>query len=484
MMTIRGGLARCAALCGAVLWSAAALGQSLQTLPPSYDTVAGTSANSLPIANYTSGTHQVMYGANQLTGIPVGSVITGMQLRLRNVDGAFPGATFVASQYDVRLAGSALTPATMSTTYATNMTNPVLVRSGSLTVAAGAYPGTGNPRAWGPVIPFTTGYAYKGGPLVIEWRVTSPSNTFNAYADVDTDASLNRYLHTDNNSSATTASFIDAGGPIVRLTFTPAAADLAKGVTKVIMPESRRADVELCVYSGSDGGGERVRHDRAGIGLCGDGVEIAERAGMADGGGELHTVGRAVVEIEQRAGVAFADGGEQCGRGRGGGAFGSSQFPDREFPAQGERRDGAVRADDCLCERVSLPGRSAALGGSAQRAGIGFGEFHGLPVCGGPDVLHRGAGVAGTGKCSGGNDHEFWMPDDDVQRGRGDEFALEPVVAGGGHVWDHGFAGVADDSVGVGAQVHPAGERDRFALAAADRVCGRWTEHRCNGDEL
>ncbi|MBX3379540.1 MAG: hypothetical protein KF805_05570 [Phycisphaeraceae bacterium] len=239
MKMMRGGFARCAAMCGAVLWSATALGQSLQTLPPSFDTVAGTSGNSLPIANYPSGTIQVMYGANQLTGIPVGSVITGMQLRLRNVDGAFPGATFVASQYDVRLAGSALTPATMSTTYAANMTNPVLVRSGALTVAAGAYPGTGNPRAWGPVIPFTTGYAYKGGPLVIEWRVTSPSNTFSTYADMDTDASLNRYINTDNNASATVATFQANGGPIVRLTFTPPAADLAKGVTKVIMPESR-----------------------------------------------------------------------------------------------------------------------------------------------------------------------------------------------------------------------------------------------------
>ncbi|MBS0190648.1 MAG: hypothetical protein U0573_02000 [Phycisphaerales bacterium] len=216
-----------------------ALGQSAQTLPPAFDAVAGTSGNSLPIANYSEGTIQVMYGADQLTGIPAGSIITGMQLRLRNVDGPFPSVAYTASRYDVRLASSSLTPATMSSTFATNMTGAVLVRSGALNVAANAYPGTGNPRAWGPVVAFTTPFVYPGGPLVIEWRVVSPSSTFAAYTDLVNTGTANRYMETDNDANATTATTRppSAGGPIVRLTFAPPALDLAKGVTKVLVAD-------------------------------------------------------------------------------------------------------------------------------------------------------------------------------------------------------------------------------------------------------
>lgn len=244
MLMMRVGLARCAVVCGAAWLSAPALGQSLQTLPPANDSAAGDSGNSIPLANYTAGTYQVMYGADLLTGIPSGSVITGMQVRLdKSFSSAFPNAAYTVSRYEVTLATSALTPATMSTNFATNMTGPVVVRSGSMSVAANAYQwlnnGAGVPEPWGPVIAFTTGYAYKGGPLVILLRVESPSSTFAAYADQAASGTSQREVHSSGDSNATTASFQNAGGLIVRLTFTPPATDLAKGVTKVIMPESR-----------------------------------------------------------------------------------------------------------------------------------------------------------------------------------------------------------------------------------------------------
>ncbi|HEX8877962.1 MAG TPA: hypothetical protein VF777_14535 [Phycisphaerales bacterium] len=227
-----------------------ARGQSLQTLPPANNAIAGNSFNSLPIGNFVSGTHQTMYGADLLTGIPVGSVITGMQLRLAKSNSTtFPGSALTISRYDVTLASSALTPATMSSTFATNLLNPVAVRSGPLQLAAGAYQwinsGAGVPEPWGPVIPFTTGYRYAGGPLVIQWRVVSPSNTFNAFADLNSGGGSQRFAYTDINPDATTATSVSptAGGVIVRLTFTPPPVDLAKGVTKVIVADRTAASL-------------------------------------------------------------------------------------------------------------------------------------------------------------------------------------------------------------------------------------------------
>ncbi|MBS0190835.1 MAG: hypothetical protein U0573_02945 [Phycisphaerales bacterium] len=215
----------------------AAMGQSTQVMPPANETIAGGSSNSLLLPNYPSGTHQVIYAASELAGIPVGSVITGMQLRLSATSGTFPPSGFSASQYDVRLASSTRTPATMTTTYASNMQNPVLVRSGPLSIATNAYPGTGTPRGWGPLIPFTTGYMYAGGPLVIEWRVTSAASIVGFAADLNSTASANSYIRTDLNANATTSGTpVLAGGPVVRLTFSPPVADLARGVTKVIVP--------------------------------------------------------------------------------------------------------------------------------------------------------------------------------------------------------------------------------------------------------
>lgn len=216
--------------------------QTGQTLPPAFDGAVGVSGNSIPLANFPAGTYQTMFGADLLTGIPVGSVITGMQVRLaKQFSGTFPANPYMVTRYDVRMSGSSLTPGTMSATFATNMTNQVLVRSGPLNVAAGAYQwvdnGAGVPVPWGPEIPFSTGFSYQGGPLVIEIRMQSPSNTFNAYADVS-DSASQRAAYTDNTADAAAATFgPQTGGLIVRLTLTPPPTDLAKGVTKVIVGE-------------------------------------------------------------------------------------------------------------------------------------------------------------------------------------------------------------------------------------------------------
>lgn len=242
MQAPRRGLLIAAAIGLAFGLAAAAPGQSRQTLPPANDTVAGGTGNSLPIGNFPAGTIQVFYGEDLLTGIPVGSVITGMQVRLdRQFSSAFPASAFTISRYDVTLASSSLTPATMSTNYATNLLAPVLVRSGPLNVPANAYPfvstAPGVPQAWGPLIPFTTAYRYSGGPLVIQWRVTSPSSTFTSFADANNTGTSQSTAISDGNADATASLVVDPGGPIVRLTFTPPTPDLASGVTKLVVPD-------------------------------------------------------------------------------------------------------------------------------------------------------------------------------------------------------------------------------------------------------
>lgn len=228
---------------GAGLGGVCALGQIPQTVPPAFDAVAGSLPNSLPIGNYSAGVHQVLYGADQMAAIPVGSFITGMQLRLsKTFSATFPTSALSITRYDITFASSALTPATMSATFANNMSGALQVRSGSFNLASGAYQwinnGAGVPQPWGPVIPFSTPYVYLGGPLVIQMRVVSPSNNFNAYADIGNTPSA-RYMYQDNNADAATAVTVPPtnGGLVVRLTFVPPAPDLAKGVTKVIVGE-------------------------------------------------------------------------------------------------------------------------------------------------------------------------------------------------------------------------------------------------------
>ncbi|MBS0187926.1 MAG: hypothetical protein JSS51_07645 [Planctomycetes bacterium] len=164
---MRGGAA-------AVVLASAAWAQSFVVVPPSLATVEGNSNNVIPVSAST-GTYQVLYPASSLTSIPIGARITSMQFRLKNTTSqAQPELDGTATSYDVKIGTSSKTVATLSTTFADNIENGVLVRSGPLTLAAGSYPGgaaTGiTPEGWGPMITFSRSYVYTGGPLVMEIR--------------------------------------------------------------------------------------------------------------------------------------------------------------------------------------------------------------------------------------------------------------------------------------------------------------------------
>ncbi|MFO0859653.1 MAG: hypothetical protein U0570_03790 [Phycisphaerales bacterium] len=224
-----------------------AMGQSLQVLPPANESVAGGTNNYIPLGADTGGRHLTLYAADQLAGIPVGSVITGLQLRQRNAETtAWPSVNSNVTDYEIWLSQSAKTPSTMTTTFADNTLNAVRVRDGSLALAANAYPGGGasgtTPEGWGPVLSFQTLYIYKGGVLGVEFRNTGgPLPTH--YADCATNGAAAKGLGTVPDPNGATGTLNSAA--IVRLVFTPPPADLAQGVTKVIVDETMAGAVPI-----------------------------------------------------------------------------------------------------------------------------------------------------------------------------------------------------------------------------------------------
>jgi len=217
--------------------SGSALGQSVQTLPPANEAVAGSSNNLIPLGSSPGGRFLTLYAADQLAGIPVGSVITGLQFRQRNAETLpWPNPAANIVDYEIWLAQSTRTPATLSSTFADNLQNPKQVRDGEFAVALNAYPGGAasgsTPEGWGPLISFQNFYVYQGGTLALEIRTTG-GGLPQQYADAESSSASLAGLGT--TISPTSATGIPVGGVIARLTFVPPVLDLAKGVTKVIV---------------------------------------------------------------------------------------------------------------------------------------------------------------------------------------------------------------------------------------------------------
>lgn len=262
-MWVKAAITKWALAFGACCGAGSVWAQSIVFVPNGSDTTAGTIGNVAGIGNAASGTSQAVYSAAQMASVPPGSLITGMQLRLRNiVTSSWPTSALTITKYDVTFADSPVTPATMTTTFASNMSNPVLVRSGSLNLAAGAYPGGANtgtvPEAWGPLIPFTTPYVYGGGAMAVEIRSENPSASGASQADLAADAGGGAGFTSWNSSSATTGLPVTANtGLAMRLTYiAPAAGPFQKGVTRLVI-------LDDAANEPANSGGTSVLYDNA-----------------------------------------------------------------------------------------------------------------------------------------------------------------------------------------------------------------------------
>jgi hypothetical protein len=108
-----------------------------------------------------------VFGSALLTDLDIGAVIVGLTFRLDAASGAVPAQTI--QNYEVRLSQSRNAPGALSSIFAENRgLDEVVVRSGPLTIHAGDFPAGDSPNPFGVMIPFTTPYVYRGGPLLVE----------------------------------------------------------------------------------------------------------------------------------------------------------------------------------------------------------------------------------------------------------------------------------------------------------------------------
>jgi hypothetical protein len=172
-------------------------------------------------------------------GIPVGSRITGIAFRLNNsTTQAWPESNISIADYEVRM-GRGVPAATMSSTYANNISEPVLVRDGVLNLSKGVFPASNSastPEDWGIVIPLATTVPYLGGPLCFDINYTG-SGLANVFMDAPLSAAGITGLYATSRSAAT-GSLTNA--PVTRIFYTPppVGPDLAVGVTKVYLADT------------------------------------------------------------------------------------------------------------------------------------------------------------------------------------------------------------------------------------------------------
>lgn len=145
-----------------------------QTIAPSglnAETQVGPQGFTAPV-NVSARTYQIQYGASRLGDLSPGEQITGLQWRLQTTQGSQTNwdGELNWSDFRVTLAQAANAVTAMSTTFADNMVNPTLVRSGPLVWHTSDFPfgsTAPTPNAWGPLLTFDVPYTYQGGDLIL-----------------------------------------------------------------------------------------------------------------------------------------------------------------------------------------------------------------------------------------------------------------------------------------------------------------------------
>ncbi|MEI7577155.1 MAG: PEP-CTERM sorting domain-containing protein [Armatimonadota bacterium] len=138
----------------------------------------------------------------------------------------------------------------MSATFANNMLDPVVVRTGGLSLPANAYPGNAVAPAvnpWGFEIKFTTPYIYKGGDLVIMLSHTPSTSTSSIVLDSFSPPNAAGYgtkyqALSATSYNATTASNLGAAFPAMQIVPEPASmAAIGLGIAGLMRRRKRTA---------------------------------------------------------------------------------------------------------------------------------------------------------------------------------------------------------------------------------------------------
>ncbi len=156
-------------------------------------------------------TGQLLINANQLTGL-IGQSLNSISFRLfTGATTAFPATNATWADYTISI-GQGVAFGSQTTTFANNFVGaPTVVRSGPLTLPAGALPGGGiSPNPFGTAITFSLPFVYTGGNLLIEIRHTGSNivNTANDFLEAalttDPNYNLNFWSATATGNTATT----------------------------------------------------------------------------------------------------------------------------------------------------------------------------------------------------------------------------------------------------------------------------------------
>jgi hypothetical protein len=170
-------------------------------VPPGNANTSGTGASfTLVQSDYTG---QQVYGANLLSGLPVGAVIDGFRTRLLAGQSTVTSAVS-SSNFDISIGPSAFHPGSLSTSTAGNQgPGTVLARSGPITFPANSFIGGPGPNPFGPLISFTTPYTYTGGDLLLTFSDTafSSSPVFDAQSSLFGSAQGRQNLGVFNSST-------------------------------------------------------------------------------------------------------------------------------------------------------------------------------------------------------------------------------------------------------------------------------------------
>lgn len=170
-------------------------------------------------------TGQLLINSNQLGGMQVGSVITGMTFRLwQNPAQTWTGHSY--NDYEIRI-GPGVAPASGTTTFASNFAGtPTLVQDGALTMSGFSAPNSSpNPNPWGNDIVFQTPYVYTGGHLAVEVRHIGATTAFPSATFVEAVATSGIGYGTDYRSFTATTFAATTGAQatftMTRFTYNP-----------------------------------------------------------------------------------------------------------------------------------------------------------------------------------------------------------------------------------------------------------------------
>jgi hypothetical protein len=187
-------------------------------IPPASATVAGNTSYAL----HDAVTVQQLYGASLLAGVPVGSEITGFQVRLAPFEATGPPSFMSTTNFQLDLGSSTAAVGSLSTNFAANEgSDTVNVYSDSLGIAHNSFPGGSSPNPIGPGVAFTAPYTYKGGDLLLTFTYTEWSGVTLLFdASNQSDAQM---IQADGYNSSTATSSADGFALIIQLNFAPAA---------------------------------------------------------------------------------------------------------------------------------------------------------------------------------------------------------------------------------------------------------------------